>query len=62
MRYVSIEQTIQFSICKISDMSCVPPFWTHLEYTPSIKIQCFIFPIKIHSHYLSSGDYKNIDQ
>ncbi len=28
MRYVSLEPTIQFSICKISYIGCVPPIWT----------------------------------
>ncbi len=28
MRYVSIQQTIRYSICKISDIACGPPFWT----------------------------------
>ncbi len=27
MRYVSIQQTIRYSICKISDIACGPPFW-----------------------------------
>ncbi len=30
LRYVSIQQTIQYSICKISDIACGPPFWTVL--------------------------------
>ncbi len=30
MRYVSIQQTIQFSICKISDIGYVPSIWTVL--------------------------------
>ncbi len=30
MRYVSIQQTIQYSICKISDIACGPLFWTVL--------------------------------
>ncbi len=28
MRYVSIQQTIRYSICKISDIDCGPQFWT----------------------------------
>ncbi len=30
MRYVSIQQTTRYSICKISDIACGPPFWTVL--------------------------------
>ncbi len=30
MRYVSIQQTIRYSICKISDIACGPPFWNVL--------------------------------
>ncbi len=30
MRYVSIQQTIRYSICKISDIACGPPFRTIL--------------------------------
>ncbi len=30
MRNVSIEKTIQFIICKISDIGCAPPLWTVL--------------------------------
>ncbi len=30
MRYISIQQTIRYSICKISDIACGPPFWTVL--------------------------------
>ncbi len=29
-RYVSIQQTIRYSIWKISDIACGPPFWTVL--------------------------------
>ncbi len=28
MRYVAIQQTIRYSICKISVIACGPPFWT----------------------------------
>ncbi len=28
MRYVSIQQTIWYSMCKISDFACGAPFWT----------------------------------
>ncbi len=30
MRYVSIQQTIRYSICKISDIACGHTFWTVL--------------------------------
>ncbi len=28
MIYVSIQHTIRFSVCKISDIGCAPPSWT----------------------------------
>ncbi len=30
MKYVPIQQTLSCSECKISDIGCVPPFWTVL--------------------------------
>ncbi len=30
MKYVSIQQTIRYSICKISDIACGPSFWAVL--------------------------------
>ncbi len=30
MRYVSIEQTIKFPLCKMSYIVCTPPFWNVL--------------------------------
>ncbi len=36
-RYVSIEQTIQFAICKISDIGSATVFWTVLvRWYPSM--------------------------
>ncbi len=55
MRYVSIQQTIQYSICKISDIACGLPFWTvkWYDYVKHLghKLKCRLTS----THYIKYG-------
>ncbi len=62
--YVSIQQTIRYSICKISDIACGPPFWTvlvswypHKEGTYSPQLYCKYAP---HSAWQVVSQYQYI--
>ncbi len=42
MRYVSLQQTIRYLICKISDIACGAPFWTVLvSWYPHHELDSF---------------------
>ncbi len=40
MKYVSLQKTVQFPICKSSDIGCICPFWTFL-----VRIAFPLFPL-----------------